>query len=319
MGLVYALQSGKNNKLWYYLRNYAYYLLPLNWFLARRLKALTAHLEEREDYEAICRRVDYYNKMPLFRSLKGFSPLSQHHPQKQKVYFFDTYRYTILFPQNYVWSFLPGDITEVASVPSVVKSRPLCSDNDYNVLMKLDLVRHFVFVRDKLPWSSKKDRIIFRGKVLDKPCRVAFMSRYYRHPMVDAADVGKQAHRHWSGEKKTIAEHLDYKFIMALEGNDVASNLKWIMSSQSIAVMPRPTCETWFMEGLLRPNVHYIEIKPDLSDLIERVTYYIEHPTEAEAIVRNANEYVEQFLDQDREDIISYLVLKRYFERTGQR
>ena len=39
----------------------------------------------------------------------------------------------------------------------------------------------------------------------------------------------------------TIREHLDYKFIMALEGNDVASNLKWVMSSNSIAVMTRPT------------------------------------------------------------------------------
>lgn len=105
---------------------------------------------------------------------------------------------------------------------------------------------------------------------------------------------------------------------MALEGNDVASNLKWIMSSHSIAVMPRPTCETWFMEGRLQPNIHYIEVQPDFSNLIDRITYYIEHPEEAEAIVRNANQYVAQFFNREREDIISYLVLQRYFERTGQ-
>lgn len=75
---------------------------------------------------------------------------------------------------------------------------------------------------------------------------------------------------------------MDYKFIMALEGNDVASNLKWVMSSNSIAVMPRPTCETWFMEGKLIPNYHYIEIKPDFTDLEERLKYYIEHPEEAQ-------------------------------------
>ena len=68
---------------------------------------------------------------------------------------------------------------------------------------------------------------------------------------------------------------------MALEGNDVASNLKWVMSSNSIAVMPRPTCETWFMEGKLIPNYHYIEIKPDYSDLPEKLQYYIDHPEEA--------------------------------------
>lgn len=115
----------------------------------------------------------------------------------------------------------------------------------------------------------------------------------------------------------TIGEHLDYKFIMSLEGNDVASNLKWVMSSNSIAVTPRLTQETWFMEGTLKPNYHYIEVKDDFSDLEERLTYYIEHPDEAEAIIRHAHAYVEQFRDRDREKLISLLVLKKYFEVTN--
>ena len=102
------------------------------------------------------------------------------------------------------------------------------------------------------------------------------MEMYFHHPMCDLGDVSKNTTdpAEWRTEKKTINEHLDYKFIMALEGIDVASNLKWVMSSNSIAVMPRPTCETWFMEGTLIPNYHYIEIKPDFSDLEERLNYY---------------------------------------------
>ena len=116
-----------------------------------------------------------------------------------------------------------------------------------------------------------------------------------------------------------INEHLDYKFIMALEGIDVASNLKWVMSSNSIAVMPRPTCETWFMEGTLIPNYHYIEIKPDFSDLEERLNYYIEHVDESLEIIRHAHEYVSQFKDKRRENLISLLVLDKYFKMTGQK
>ena len=93
----------------------------------------------------------------------------------------------------------------------------------------------------------------------------------------------------------TIDEQLDYKFILSLEGNDVATNLKWIMSSSSLAVMPRPKYETWFMEGTLVPNYHYILIKDDYSDLEERLKYYIVNTAEALEIVRNANEYVNQF------------------------
>lgn len=46
-----------------------------------------------------------------------------------------------------------------------------------------------------------------------------------------------------------------------------------------------------------------------------RVSFYVE---EAEAIIRNAQAYTAQFLDQDREDLISLLVLHKYFVATGQ-
>ena len=126
-----------------------------------------------------------------------------------------------------------------------------------------------------------------------------------------------QQHPEWQRGKLTIGEHLDFKFIMSLEGNDVASNLKWIMSSNSIAVTPRLTQETWFMEGTLIPNYHYVEVKEDFSDLEERLTYYIDHPDEAEAIICHAHEYVKQFFDTKREKLISLLVLKKYFEITN--
>lgn len=125
------------------------------------------------------------------------------------------------------------------------------------------------------------------GKIGKKENRVRFMEMFFGHPMVDVGDVSRKAVKpEWKAEKMTISQHLDYKFIMALEGNDVASNLKWVMSSNSLAVMPKPTCETWFMEGRLIPNYHYVEVKPDFSDLEERMKYYIEHEEEAEAIIK---------------------------------
>ena len=98
----------------------------------------------------------------------------------------------------------------------------------------------------------------------------------------------------------------------------MATNLKWIMSSNSIAVMPRPTFETWFMEGKLIPDFHYIEIKSDYSDLKERLKYYITHTAEAEAIIENAHQYFSQFQDKKRERLFSLLVLHKYFLMTGQ-
>jgi hypothetical protein len=91
------------------------------------------------------------------------------------------------------------------------------------------------------------------------------------------------------------------------------------MSSNCLAVMPLPKYETWFMEGTLIPNYHYVLIKDDYSDLEERMNYYIEHTDEALNIIQNAHNYVDQFRNKKREDLISLLVLKKYFEKTGQK
>lgn len=279
---------------------------------------LRAELKQRSDYDYILQRVAYYNAMPVGILSDELPTLDEHKPYRQKVYFFDSYRYTSLFPQHYKWSFLPGDIIHVPEIPTIVKSRPLHVDNHNSILLKLDKVRHFTFVEDTKPWCDKMNKAIFRGKVLGKESRIRFMELYYHHPLIDAGDVGKHARQEWKRDKKTIAEHLDYKFILALEGNDVASNLKWIMSSNSLAVMPKPSCETWFMEGTLQAGVHYVEIKPDLSNLIEQMEYYIAHPEEAESIIKNAHAYIAQFIDEEREGLISYLVLERYFIRSLQ-
>ena len=115
-----------------------------------------------------------------------------------------------------------------------------------------------------------------------------------------------------------INEQLQYKFILSIEGNDVASNLKWVMSSNSLSFMTKPKYETWFMEGTLIPNHHYVLLKDDYSDLEEKVAYYSEHMDEALEIIANAQAHVAQFQDAKLEDRLSLLVLQKYFEKSSQ-
>ena len=122
----------------------------------------------------------------------------------------------------------------------------------------------------------------------------------------------------WQKKKMSINEQLSYKFILCIEGNDVASNLKWVMSSSSIAFMVQPKYETWFMEGQLIPNYHYVLLKDDYSDLEEKIKYYSQNTKEALNIINNANDYVSQFKNEKREKLISLLVLKKYFEKSRQ-
>ncbi len=178
---------------------------------------------------------------------------------------------------------------------------------------------NFIFLNDKLAFDSKWDKAIFRG-VASQQHRKRFMAAFFGNPLVDGGDTGKGSDRpkEWHAPLITLYDHLKYKFVISLEGNDVASNLKWVMSSNSIAIMPRPKYESWFMEGPLQGGVHYIEIKDDYSDLEEKIRYYSTHPEEAKAIIRNAQAFVDQFRDKEREELISLLVLEKYFRHTRQ-
>lgn len=317
--LRYKFHSGKNSKPWYYTKEYVNLLLPVSYVRWRR-KHLLEEAKKRDDYDYILQRVNYYNQLTtenlkLDRELwdRKAVCIKDQPMTRQKVYFLDTMEYARAFDGNNRWNLLPGDITHVEDIPTIVKSRPLTVDNQNSVLLKMDKVRHFIFVKDHIPFSKKIDKAIFRGKIDSKKIRLRFFEQYFTNPRFDMRSID-MVKPEWKGEKISIYDHLRFKYVMALEGNDVASNLKWIMSSNSIAVMPKPTCETWFMEGTLKPNYHYMEVKPDLSDLEEKMDYYTAHPDEAQAIIDHAHEYVAQFQDKKREDIISLLVLDKYFK-----
>ena len=320
MGIISFLvnRKYKNNRPIYYARAILREVFP-DCFLRIQLNS---KLKKQVDFdiEYIQKRVNYYCKLESCKPPFNFLvPLSEFKiPPRIRAYYFDSYEYTRFFNKKLRAAFLPGDINHVPDFPTILKSRPIGDYNTNSVILNLDKIRHFMFVNDKKPFFGKKNMLVGRGAVT-QPHRKRFLEMYFNHPLCNVGQVNKddQGSRYLV-EKMTIDEQLEYKFILSLEGNDVATNLKWVMSSNSLAVMPRPKYETWFMEGTLVPNYHYLLIEDDYSDLEERLTYYIEHTEEAMDIVKNANEYVNQFRNKKREDVISLLVLDKYFRETGQ-
>ena len=270
-------------KFFYYLKSCTILLTPHFILKARKQRFLQKYYPKYNNAD-LQSRLDYYNKLKEKKQIPQSSPTLAQHKLKNvnysKVYFFDSYEYTRYFSKTLPWLFRPGDITDLQDFPTIVKSRPISENNENSVLLKLNKIRHFIFVKDKTKFEDKIPKILFRGAAHGKPNRQMFIEKWIDNPMCDIKDTAKDSINppQWQSKPISIKEQLKYRYIMAIEGNDVASNLKWIMSSQSIAVMPRPKYETWFMEGCLIPNYHYIEIKDDFSDLIEKVNYYEQHP-----------------------------------------
>jgi hypothetical protein len=309
------LKIHKKNKLIYYLISYLRYFFP-----KRNSKKTIEKIQKKlnkEELIEIQKRVHYYNKIVYITDTSFINTKINDlkYPKTPKAYFFDTYQFARYFDYNLPLSWIFGDVIHVPDTPSIVKSRPIMNENQNSILLNLDKIRHFVFVNDDKQFQTKRDKLIGRGAIYQSH-RIDFYEKYFHHPLCDLGQVNKDQGKPelWYKPKMSLKKHLDYKFILSLQGNDVATNLKWIMSSNSIAVMPKPTIETWFMEGTLVGGKHFIEIKPDFSDLESQLQYYIAHPQVCMTIIENAHEHCKQFFNPEREKLCSLLVLDKYFQ-----
>ena len=309
----------KNNKFLYYVNGFLSLLIPKCIFqkkLSNILKSISF-----DEIDFILKRVNYYNKIGDNVQLnKKWPTLSQLKLKKKgKTYFFDTYSLTKYFSQSLKANFLFGDIDYIPNKISFVKTRPINSSNHNSILLKLNKVRHFLFVNDNYTIEKKKNILFGRAAVHQKQ-RIEFYKKYFENDLCDLGQINKgTTHDKWYKKKVSLDYHLKHKFILCIEGNDVASNLKWVMSSNSVAVMPKPKFESWFMEDMLIPDYHYIHIKDDYSDLEKKLKFYIKNTEKLQQISINANNYVNQFRDYNDEKLISLLVMEKFFCLTNQK
>ncbi len=325
----------KNVKSFYYLKEILLLLIPRTLY---RL-ALKSELKKIENYdrEYILSRVNYYNrKVDQFNvsenatSLSGLkytqikniigSLLSSKKGGLRKTYntyFLDLHKHFSFFPSRKKLDLLFGDVTTIPHTPSIVKSRPIIS-NENSIIMKLNKVRHFHFIDDERKFKDKKDMAVWRGNGMNSTTRKYFLENYYSVPIFNIGQRSPFVDKPWFKGFMSIYDQLAYKFIFCIEGVDTATSIKWVMSSNSLCVMPKPKYETWFMEGKLQANVHYIEVNEDFSDAEEKIQYYMKHEDEALKIINNANNYINQFQNFKREKLISLLVMDKYFSMSGQ-
>lgn len=306
------------HRFWYYATNVVQQALPSAYF-RRRLAARLAGIPEAA-LQAVHDRVAYYMRLDQpFAVPDQAVPIRDIRSSGHTTYFYDLLRTARYFPQDFALAFLFGDVIEVPSVPTVVKSRPIGEHNHTAVVLKLNQVRHFFLVKDSLPFAEKRDVVIWRGKCYGRANRVACVERYHAAPGCDIGDTTPNAIGRPTWKPfVSIAEQLKCKFVLSIEGKDVATNTKWIMASNSLCLMPRPRYETWFMEGRLIPGHHYVLLRDDLGDLLEKRAQYLENNEAALSIIAMAKQHVEQFQDKNLEEVIGLLVMKKYFTLSGQ-
>jgi hypothetical protein len=301
----------KLNRVGYYIRNIARDLAPQ--FLFRNL--LPRLLAEADRYDAayLSQRANYYNKLSHPLRPQEYSANVATLPMDRSMYYYDLKEHARYFPRRFRLNYAFGDVTQVPDRPSFVKSRPIFGDNQNSLLINLDKFRHFNFPGDEMDFRDKKPIAVWRGG-LHNPKRVALVSRHFDHPL---CDVGSPTGRPFK-PFLSARQQMGFRYVISIEGVDVATNLKWVLASNSLCLMPLPNHETWFMEGRLEAGKHYALLRDDFEDLEEKILYYERNFGEALQIIRNANAFAEQFRNAARERLVALLVLYKYFVLTGQ-
>jgi hypothetical protein len=213
-----------------------------------------------------------------------------------------------------------GDINVKMKKYCFTKSRPIDLINNFNILLNLNTPRHWEGLDDvnnfDIPFDKKNNKIIWRGKTTGNK-RVNFVEKYQNHQNqhidIKFSNLCQNViDNNYILSILSIKEQLQSKFLISIEGNDVATNLKWILYSNSVVIMSKPTVCSWIMEDKLISGTHYIEIKSDYSDLEEKYKWCLNNLEKCKKVAEAGKKYIEQFLNQENEKKITNKIIEIY-------
>ena len=197
------------------------------------------------------------------------------------------------------------------------------------IIWNLNTPRHYAMLpyvqnNDTL-WSLKINKAVFRGALtglmrartekgktafdncmLSQRCRLVF--QHDKSTLVDArltppvtpvalGLINKTVNGVSLFDKLfTMKQMLQYKAIIILEGNDVASGLKWALLSNSVVMMQSPMLTSWAMEEMLEPWVHYIPLNKELSNVEENMQWVLDNDEQAQRIAERASLWIQDLV-----------------------
>ena len=208
------------------------------------------------------------------------------------------------------------------------------------IIWKLQVRRHWdplELTRKKdIPWEQKRLGALWRGDFTgvhvqgtqEELClgnqRCRFVLDHANSTLVDAGltnglgllNTGNIRGTQVLKDRVTTKQIQQYKVIISMEGNDVASGLKWGLLSTSVVLMPAPTRTSWAMEELLEPWVHYIPVFSNGSNVEKRIRWVGENDEKARRIAERGRLFIYDLLyhpDAAREEMeVKAEIARRY-------
>lgn len=179
------------------------------------------------------------------------------------------------------------------------------------------------------PWEKKIEQCCWRGTMtgglftplnfLTFPRSQSILLSLKNPDWFDARYVASSAIRNalkeyssYFGNSMSIEEQIQYKYQLLIDGHSCAySRAYWQLFSNCLLFKQQSDAVQWYY-GALIPFVHYVPIKSDLSDLIEKIQWAKSHDREVQNISLKAQEFARENLTFERIFQYMHLLLLEY-------
>lgn len=203
-------------------------------------------------------------------------------------------------------------------------------DEKYQVLQGLDITKL------SIPWSEKNSVLCWRGSTLQHPIQEPYqpmrLDNLHLFSRIKLCELSKQyPHLIDAGftlicrpaksipylqtlkiKSLTYNEMVNYKYQILIDGGVSSwSASGWRFLSGSLVFKPESYWMQWYYNDL-KPYVDYIPVKDDLSDLLEKIYWAINHNYDAEQIAISGKKFALDHIIQARCDEYLYNLLIEY-------
>eukprot|EP00698_Gefionella_okellyi_P004557 TRINITY_DN14177_c0_g1_i1.p1 TRINITY_DN14177_c0_g1~~TRINITY_DN14177_c0_g1_i1.p1 ORF type:complete len:389 (-),score=51.49 TRINITY_DN14177_c0_g1_i1:144-1310(-) len=184
----------------------------------------------------------------------------------------------------------------------------------------------------QIEWESKRDQLVWRGTTTGGYYQPDNWRTFARSKLVmltdespDLIDAGFVGCSQCSSpdvvpvsEQMNLEEQLQYKLLILVDGNTAPSSRSlWSYASNS-AVLRQESPFGEFFYSRLKPWTHFIPVKPDMSDVVEKVQWALDNQKRTKEIADRSTRLVREHLRPEQllcyyvSAVKSYAALLRY-------
>lgn len=153
-----------------------------------------------------------------------------------------------------------------------------------------------------------------RVRVVDNLCNSPVADVAFSRAPVGVPDVVRHEALNWFREPAAKSEQSRFKYLLALEGNDIPTGIYWSLASNSIVLVPQRGWETALDFGL-QPGVHYVPTGDTAEDIENTIELCEADVAMCESIIDNAHRFIDRITDINLRDTIDFEVATRYSNR----